>query len=153
MTPPTLTDLQQAGLTELEEIFAQEDCSSVPGGCYRGVHLLRLRTSGARVVSNRLMGLIGFELIPFGVDFDARCWFFFHPRLRVGRFEPRIAPSRWRLTTAVTLNYEVSRLPGPVRSFLYDEVKPLSQSLCLGIGGINADRGQGDHFFFALTRI
>jgi hypothetical protein len=34
---------------------------------------------------------------------------------------------------------------------LYDEVKMLSPSLCLGIGGINAARGRGDHFFFALV--
>ena len=31
-------------------------------------------------------------------------------------------------------------------------VKPLSADLCLGLGGINAERGEGDHFFFALYR-
>jgi hypothetical protein len=35
---------------------------------------------------------------------------------------------------------------------LYDEVKPLGPDLCLGIGGINARVGRGDHFFFALAR-
>jgi hypothetical protein len=59
--------------------------------------------------------------------------------------------SRWRDTETVRLHYEVSRLPGPVRAVLYDEVKVLSPSLCLGIGGINAARGRGDHFFYALV--
>jgi hypothetical protein len=35
---------------------------------------------------------------------------------------------------------------------LYDEVKPLSRDACLGIGGVNAGRGAGDHFFFVLER-
>jgi hypothetical protein len=94
-----------------------------------------------------------FKWTPFGVDFDTRLWFFWHAALAAGRFEPRPGRSRWRDTEAVGLHYHVSRLPGPVRGVLYDEVKPLSADLCLCIGGINAPRGQGDHFFFALQRL
>jgi hypothetical protein len=35
---------------------------------------------------------------------------------------------------------------------LYDEVKPLSADLLLGLGGVNAETGEGDHFFFTLER-
>lgn len=65
---------------------------------------------------------------------------------------PRVGPSRWRDTEAVTLHYERSRLPAPIRGVLYDEVKPLTDTICLGLGGINAERGDGDQFFFALER-
>ncbi|MFW6067010.1 MAG: hypothetical protein ACOC97_01635 [Myxococcota bacterium] len=32
-------------------------------------------------------------------------------------------------------------------------MKPLSGRLLLGIGGINAGRDEGDHFFFALEQV
>ncbi|PKN31442.1 MAG: hypothetical protein CVU63_23915, partial [Deltaproteobacteria bacterium HGW-Deltaproteobacteria-20] len=62
-------------------------------------------------------------------------------------------PSRWRDTQTIRLHYHPSRLPGAVRTFLYDEVKPLTESLCLGIGGINAPRGRGEQFLFSLERV
>ena len=46
----------------------------------------------------------------------------------------------------------IDRLPRFVRDMLYDEVKPLSERLILGIGGINRGRGEGEHLFFALER-
>jgi hypothetical protein len=48
------------------------------------------------------------------------------------------------------LHYDVSRLP--IRRVLYDEIKPLADGTILGLGGIDAGRGEGDHFFFELRR-
>ena len=64
----------------------------------------------------------------------------------------RMEPSRWRATQTFTLDYEKSRLPTPLRSTLYDELKPLSEDIVLELGGLNADGSGGDHFFFALER-
>jgi hypothetical protein len=153
MDTPTLSALSSASLAELEAIYASDRPVALPEGCYRGIHLRRLATPGANKLVNRLPQYIGFEATPFGIDFDRACWFFFSRRLRAGRFTAAIAPSRWRPTQTVTLDYAASRLPAPLRAVLYDEVKPLSESLCLGLGGTNADRDHGDHFFFALERI
>jgi hypothetical protein len=93
-----------------------------------------------------------FDAPPFGIDFDTRCWWFGRPRLQAGRFRASPGPSRWRDTPTLRLEYDVSRLPRPVRALLYDEVKPLDGERCLGLGGIDADAGEGDHFFFSLER-
>lgn len=150
---PTLPQLRQMGLGELERLYAAEVPLAVPTGRFRGIFLEKLETPGARKPVSRLVSFVGFQATPFGVDFDSCCWFFWHPRLLIGRFQPELGPSRWRDTETVRLDYEVSRLPTPVRSVLYDEVKPLSEAMCLGIGGLNAGRGEGDLFFFALDRI
>ena len=76
----------------------------------------------------------------------------FATRFAIGRFDARIGPSRWRDTDAIQLHYDPSRLPGPIKGRLYDEIKPLSGDLVLGLGGVNAERGEGDHFWFVLTR-
>ena len=153
MATPTLSELRAASLDELEAVYASDRPFALPAGCYRGIHLRRLTTPGASRLVNRLPQYLGFEASPFGIDFDRACWFFYSRRLCAGRFTAAIAPSRWRPTPTVTLDYAASRLPAPVRGVLYDEVKPLSESLCLGLGGTNAERDQGDHFFFALERI
>ena len=75
------------------------------------------------------------------------------PPLRIGHFEPSVGPSRWRNTDTIGLHYEISRLPGPIKRVLYDEVKRLDEATCLGIGGENEGPGKGDHFWFALERI
>ncbi len=151
----TLSDLQRCSLPQLESIYgaarADARASLLPEGCYGGVHLAWLNTAGARHPITRPLQQLGFCWLPFGVDFTARRWFFFDRRLGVGRFVAQPGPSRWRDTQTVRLDYAVSRLPRPLRGLLYDEVKPISASLCLGIGGINAPRGRGDHFFFALV--
>jgi hypothetical protein len=41
----------------------------------------------------------------------------------------------------------------PRLGLLYDEVKPLSEDLCLGMGGVNRGPGEGELFFFALVRV
>jgi hypothetical protein len=100
----------------------------------------------------RLLIAPAFKYGPFGVDFDRSLWWFQHPRLALGAFSASAGRSRWRATETLRLDYGSSRLPAVVRDRLYDEVKPLSETLCLGIGGVNAPRDQGDLFFFALVR-
>lgn len=59
------------------------------------------------------------------------------------------SPSRWRDTQTLQLHYDLTRLP--FRGQLYDEVKPLSETLCLGLGGLNRQpEKEGDLFFFLL---
>jgi len=89
-----------------------------------------------------------FERLSFGIDFARCAWFFLHPRLRAGHFRLQPGRSRWRDTQTLQLHYEVSRLP--FRGLLYDEVKPLGDTLALGLGGLNRDVGTGDLFFFLL---
>jgi len=149
----TLSRLQRCGVTELEALYVEERAITLPAGCYRGVHLAWMDTAGARHPVIRPLQYLGFRLTPFGVDFAAGRWFFFHRSLGAGRFTAQPGRSQWRDTETVRLHYDVSRLPRPLRALLYDEVKPLSASLCLGIGGIDAPRGLGDHFFFALVAL
>ncbi len=150
---PTLEQLRSAALSRLESLWARPVELPAPRGAYWGHVLMRIDHATSRRRLWRLSQTLAFEWAPFGIDFDRRLWFFFHPRLAVGRFEPRVGRSRWRDTDAIGLHYDVSGLPRGVRGVLYDEVKPLSERRLLGIGGINAERGRGDHFFFALERI
>ncbi len=146
-----LAALKSSSLKDLEKIYADASSGTVPAGRYWGHHLMRFDVPGQR----RPLYPVSrpFAFVPFGVDFDSRCWFFLHPSMQIGRFQPRVGPSKWRETDVVALEYHTSRLPGFMRSLLYDEVQPLSDTLCLGIGGINRETGEGDHFFFALERI
>ncbi len=142
--------LQRCTLPELEALYLGAGPVNVPAGWFRGIHLRRLDRPWARRPG--YVGSLPFSFVPFGIDFDRRCWTFLHPRLGAGRFSPAVAASRWRPTTVVALHYGVSRLPRALRRVLYDEIKPLSAELCLGLGGLRTDRGPGDHFFFALCR-
>lgn len=150
---PTLQQLQSMSLTELEKAWTLPVDLSTPRGVYRGHTLERIDHPTSRRPLWRFSQRLGFVWIPFGVDFDRQLWFFFNGRVAMGRFEMRAGDSRWRDTNAISLTYEGSRLPGFVRNVLYDEVKPLSERLSLGIGGINRERGCGEHFFFALEKI
>jgi len=145
--------LRSMTIDELESLWRRPVGASVPRGVYRGRVLKRIDHPTSRHPLWRLTERVGFEWAPFGIDFDRRLWFFGSPHLAAGRFEPRRQGSRWRDTDAIGLHYGVSRLPRPIRRHLYDEVKPLSKHWMLGIGGINAERGEGDHFFFALERL
>lgn len=151
-------DLSLLAPSDLEALYAEARPVAVPTGRWRGRVLGRLQNPGARAWRPRLLQWVGFEALAWGIDFDARTWTFDRPgspdpRLRIGRFDPSVGPSRWRDTEAIGLHYEVSRLPGPIKRVLYDEVKPLDERRCLGLGGENDRAGVGDHFWFALDRL
>ena len=143
-------ELSGASVERLEQIYRDAPVGPPPSGSWRGQWLTWLDTPGAKVWHVRLMDGILFERTRFGIDFDRRLWWFITPQLAAGRFEVSPGRSRWRDTETLRLEYGVSRLP--IRGYLYDEVKPLSHELCLGLGGINAGPGEGDHFFFSLVR-
>lgn len=150
---PSSSALRSMSGAELDAVFARDVPLATPRGIYRGRALSRIDHETSRRPLWRWSERVGFEWTPWGIDFDRRLWFFFAPRLAIGRFEPRAGPSRWRDTDALGLHYQGSRLPRFVKGALYDEVKPLSDRLALGIGGMNAGRGIGDHFYFALERV
>jgi hypothetical protein len=145
-----LDELKRATLPELEAIYAAPRPIELPHGRFFGTVLHRLDNRGAHHPLLRGLEWVGFEALAFGVDFDRRLWFFTRRGIQMGRFMPSIGRSRWRDTDTVRLRYDVSRAPRFVTRGLYDEVKPLSSTLCLGLGGVNAATGFGDHFFFAL---
>lgn len=149
-----LTQLRQASLEDLEAVYAGTDDFplATPRGQFAGEVLARLDSPGAHRLGNRLMMRLGFEWPRFGIDFDRCVWFFVSRRLRGGRFEAVAGPSRWREARVLQLHYDRSRLPRRLRERLYDEIKPLTPELCLGLGGVNAGPGEGDLFFFALSR-
>ena len=146
---PTPTELRACSLAALETLYRDAPIGPRPGGRFRGQVLTRV---DSRLARSRRGGAIlaPFEHAAFGIDFASATWFFFRPWVRIGRFRMERGSSRWRDAEVFKLEYDVSRLPRPVRGLLYDEVKPLSETLCLGLGGINAEAGEGDLFFFAL---
>lgn len=151
----TLDDLRHAPLERLESLYREERSIAIPAsGSFDGTVLMRLHNPGADFPPTYWFQRLLFEAMPFGLNFfpGQGDWYFFDPKVAMGRFTPRIGPSRWRDTTTITLNYEASRFPGFFRDLLYDEIKPLSETLYLGIGGFNDERGKGDHFFFAIER-
>jgi len=150
-----LAAVRALDLTGLERLFTDVRFGPRPSGVYRGTQLALLETAGARKPLWRIVDRVAFGLLPFGVDFQRNLWWFGHPRLAAGRFRLSPAPvhSRWRETEVLALEYDVSRLPRRVRDGLYDEVKPITERLCLGLGGLNREVGEGDHFFFALERM
>lgn len=148
-----LADLRRCSLAELEDHYRADHDLRVPTGRLRGELLRWVEGPLARDPLWRPFCMLAFQLSPFGIDFDRRCWFFWNsPRLAMGRFELRPGRSRWQPAETIGLHYEASRIPGLVRRHLYDEVKPLSADLCLGIGGINRPGGEGAIFYFALAR-
>ena len=160
----SLAELEKLNNAELDDVYAQARSLVAPLGLFHGKHLGWLDTPFGRSPILRPVLHLAFRATPFGIDFDTRLWFFnspshrpisrsiLKPAMRMGRFETVLAPSRWRETDTVGLHYEVSSLPRPIKSLLYDEVKPLSDDLCLCLGGINAAHGGGDCFWFALSR-
>lgn len=148
----TLNDLRRCSPGELEQVYARPGPVELPRGVFRGRHLAWIQPTVSQRPLLRAALTPGFSWLPYGVDFVHRCWFFGGAALRVGRFDASVGASRWRETDTVRLEYHTSRLPGLVRGQLYDEVKPLTADLCLGLGGVNAD-ALGDVFFFSLERM
>lgn len=148
---PTLAELRRLGRPELDELYCRERPIEPPRGLFVGERLVWIAPPRGPLLA-RLLVRIGFGTLRFGIDFDRRRWFLFEPRLLIGGFDARVGRSRWRDTDTVQLHYGRSRLPAAIRSLLYDEVKPLGDNLCLGIGGIDAPVDIGDLFYFALAR-
>jgi hypothetical protein len=143
----TSKSLRRASLDDLERIYREAPLGPAPTRRLRGHALARVGTRFARSAAVTAT-LLPFERLAFWVDFERAAWAFVHPRIRLGRFRVDPGRSRWRDTDTLRLRYDVSRLP--LRGVLYDEVKPLDATLCLGLGGINLDEGRGDLFFFLL---
>jgi len=139
--------LRSSAPGELERVYREAPPAPAPEGRFWGRVLGRVDTSLARSRAVTAI-LLPFERLRFGVDFTAGRWFFVHPRARLGRFRLEPGRSRWRDTETLRVRYDVSRLP--LRRVLYDEIKPLSRDVCLGLGGVNLERGLGDLFFFLL---
>lgn len=146
----TAQGLRDSPLDALERLYGGTPAGSLPARRFRGEALRRVDTRLARSAAATAM-LVPFERVPFGVDVGTRAWFFFHPRVQVGHFRVEPGRSRWRRTGTQRLLYDVSWLP--FRGLLYDEVKPLDDTLCLGLGGINRGVGRGDLFFFLLEAL
>jgi len=153
LAKPTLADLREASADALEELYRAPREVNVPSGVFRGRHLRWLDTRGARDPIWRPVEEIFFVRLPWFVDFDRKRWFWFRRSLGIGHFAPSIGPSRWRDADTIRMLYDDRLLPRFVNHALYDEVKPLDDDLCLGIGGMNGPRGDGDQFFFALRRV
>lgn len=147
MMEMTAHELRTSPLEVLERVYRDAPARPVAERRFRGEAIGRTGTRFARSGATTAM-LLPFERLTFWVDFVTRTWAFVHPRVRMGRFRVDPGRSRWRDTETLRLRYDVSRLP--FRRVLYDEVKPLSDTVCLGLGGINFDRGTGDLFFFVL---
>lgn len=144
-------------VTELEAIFSTPGAATLPQpGNYKGTWLRRIENAGTYKPFNLVSQWLMFELTPFGITFNSDAtgiWYFFHPALSAGNFAMRAEASQWRNTQCVTLNYEMAALPHPVRDILYDEVRVLSENHCLGVGGFKGPAGEGDNFYFLLTRL
>jgi hypothetical protein len=144
----TAQEVRSNSLEKLEQLYREAPVAPVgpvPTRAFQGEVLHRVDSPHARTWTAGAV-LLPFERLSFGVDFGTCAWFFLHARVQLGRFRVESGPSRWRQTPTLQLHYDVSRLP--FRGVLYDEVKPLSETLCLGLGGLNRDLG--DLFFFVL---
>lgn len=148
MNTPALEDLRHSSLLELETLYAETPVKEPPRGCYQGLFLQRLDTRTRRKPLHYVSMPFGY--LSFGIDFESQRWFFYHRRIQAGLFTLDKGPSRWRDTETFRLHYAHAKLPGFVKDKLYDEVKPLSDQLALGLGGVNRGDG-GDHFYFALV--
>ena len=144
--------LERMSLAELEVLYRDTPLGQIPTGVFHGTVLHWLDNPGARDPFFHTVEWFGFDVLRWGIRFDRWQWWFLCQCLSLGRFDATVGPSRWRDTETHRLRYERACLPRFVRDTLYDEVKPLGADLCLGIGGINRGRGEGDHFFYALYR-
>lgn len=140
--------------SELERLWLEpRDLTHPPRGAWRGTVIGRIDNAGARRPLHRVGQHLLFERMPWGIDFDRARWFFHHRRFAAGHFRIEAQRSRWRDTESFALHYEISRLPRPIRAVLYDEIKPWEPDRMIGIGGVNAERDEGDHFWFVLDRV
>ena len=136
-------------LDGLEARFAEGSLAPLPSGLVVGRFLGFVASRGAERPIVRALDTLCFRAVRWGLDLDRQRWWFEHPRLAAGHFRIEEGLSRWRPTRVLRLHYDASRLP--IRGVLYDELKPLPDGSILGLGGVNRERGEGDHFFFDLA--
>jgi hypothetical protein len=147
-----LADLQRRSWDELDKLYIEAPPGPVPEGLFDGTFLIWLPPAKKlRNLPYVCLETLGFRCFCWGIDFVDRKWWIAARALRGGKFTPIQAASRWRPTQTWQLHYDGDGIPC-VDRILYDEVKTLTPDLCLGIGGINAEQGIGDHFYFALRR-
>jgi hypothetical protein len=142
-----LAGLRRCSLDELEALYRTAPVAALERRVMRGEVLARVRSRFAGSPWGAL-SMAPFEALSWGVDFQRERWFFGTPRVGAGRFRVEPGRSRWRDTETLRLRYDRSRLP--IKSWLYDEVKPLGPGLALGLGGVEVPSGDGAVFFFAL---
>jgi len=147
MTTTTTQGLRSCSPTELDQLYRKTPMGPMPSRSFRGQVLHRVDSPFARSLQGAAVRW-PFERLRFGIDFSACAWFFLHPGLQLAHFRVTPGPSRWRETQTLQLHYDLSRLP--FRGMLYDEVKPLTETLCLGLGGLNRPSERGDLFYFLL---
>ncbi|OGQ84871.1 MAG: hypothetical protein A2289_04595 [Deltaproteobacteria bacterium RIFOXYA12_FULL_58_15] len=143
--------LRRATVEELEALYVGAGPVRIPRGYFIGSHLEQLEKSWRRPII-RFAEKVGFQWLPFGVDFDSRRWFFVKKSVQIGAFDACLQSSVWRNTQVVALHYQRSHLPKPIRRLLYDEVVPLGPDLCLGLGGVRVGGKPCEQFFFILER-
>lgn len=148
--------LKLYSIQELDELYCRRVELVLPRHkSFRGHVLKRFDNPGAVELWNTISQMILFELIPFGINFynGTGDWFFFDPGFSTGDFEMRTQNSRWRYTESIGFYYHNADLPAFIKQSLYDEIKPVGDGHYLGIGGINAEKDRGDHFYFLLEPI
>lgn len=146
-----MTPLKTLPQAELEALYRGPMGDWLPTGRQLGTFIRFLETGGARAPTARAIDSAMFVWTRFGLDFGQARWWFVTPRLTIGHFRLERGPSRWREAEVLKVIYDVSRLP--IRGYLYDELKPLPDGRLLGMAGINAEAGEGEHFFFELTQL
>lgn len=151
-TTTTRRDLRAMSRSELDRIYIEAPERPCPKGLFRGKLLTWLPPSCLlRNAPFVALEFVGFQLLPWGIDFHSARWWVGAKFLQGGLFSAIPGPSRWRPTECWQLHYNKDFLPF-FRRHLYDEVKALDDDTCLGIGGINAPVGVGDHFYYLLER-
>ena len=158
----TVDDITTMDIDDLEILFSKQNDHELklPGSAiYKGQYLLRIDSDGAGKWYNRYPQELMFNFVPFGLNFfndkkkkyASGDWYFFHRRLCAGSFEMIPGQSRWRNTNSIALNYDNSSLPSIIKNILYDEIKYIGNNIYLGIGGVNKETGNGDHFYFVIS--
>lgn len=150
--PTTLAQLRALGWSDLDRLYIDSPPGPVPTGAYKGKFLVWLPPA-KKLINLPFVTLeaIGFQLLPWGIDFRCSEWWVGAKIFHGGLFSPTEGPSRWRPTKTWQMHYDRDWFPY-VRWCLYDEVKSLTPDICLGIGGINGPEGIGDHFYYSLHR-
>lgn len=152
-----INEFRSLSEAELSRRFCQNPgAPRLEPGNYKGTWLTRIENAGMYKPFNLITQWLMFDVTPFGISFhgdSGGIWYFFHPSLAAGDFDISLKRSRWRDTDCLALTYDHAKLPGLVRDLLYDEIKPLSSTHALGIGWFNQPAGEGDNFYFLLTRV